>query len=192
MEMDALGAFASEDRQTVEYARRLKTVRARYEVSRWSVLLSVFAAGVVVGAFIASSESRVPGGTLSASVSTPGVSAPAESEPPAASPTTGAAEAVGTALVSPAPPSPTDPGPPPAPRRAPGHRGTLIVSSQPGGASVFVNGRLAGRTPLVMDALPVGSRAVRVSLDGYAPWSRGVSVVANRSTTVSANLDRSN
>jgi hypothetical protein len=42
----------------------------------------------------------------------------------------------------------------------------------------------------VLKALPVGSRAVRVTLNGYAPWSRGVTVVANRSTTVSAQLDR--
>ena len=100
--------------------------------------------------------------------------------------------AVGTALV---PPPSVAPAPAaPAPRleaspRAPGHRGTLVVTSQPRGASVFVNNRLAGRTPLVMTALPAGSRAVRLSLDGYAAWSRGVSVVANQSTTISAKLE---
>ena len=103
--------------------------------------------------------------------------------------------AVGTALVVP-PPSVAPAPAAPAPRleaspRAPGHRGTLVVTSQPRGASVFVNNRLAGRTPLVMNALPAGSRAVRLSLDGYAAWSRGVSVVANQSTTISAKLELS-
>jgi hypothetical protein len=65
----------------------------------------------------------------------------------------------------------------------------LIVTSQPGGASVFVNNRLAGRTPLVMNAVPAGSRAIRLNLDGYDAWSRGVSVVANQSTTITAKLE---
>ena len=52
-----------------------------------------------------------------------------------------------------------------------------------------MNNRLAGRTPLVMKAVPAGSRAVRLSLDGYAAWSRGVSVVANQSTAITAKLE---
>lgn len=63
------------------------------------------------------------------------------------------------------------------------------MTSQPVGASVYVNNRLAGRTPLVMKAVPAGSRALRLSLDGYAAWSRGVSVVANQSTTITAELE---
>ena len=67
-------------------------------------------------------------------------------------------------------------------------RGSLRVTSQPAGASVFINNAFAGRTPLVVRTMTVGSRAVRVSLDGYAPWSRGVRIVANESTTVAAEL----
>jgi hypothetical protein len=69
-------------------------------------------------------------------------------------------------------------------------RGTLIVTSSPRGASVFINNDFAGRTPLTLQAIPAGSRAVRVRLDGYSTWSRGVSIVANRSTTVAAELTR--
>ena len=72
----------------------------------------------------------------------------------------------------------------------PGHRGTLVVRSTPAGASVFINNRPAGRTPLVMRSMPVGSRAVRLTLNGHANWSRGVQVVAGQSTTVVARLDR--
>jgi hypothetical protein len=168
-------------------SQRLKTQHLRREVSRWTIRFSLFAAGVAVGVLTASpvSESNTsrpvtppPGPESSAVPTTVGGTSP---------------EAVGTVLVAPPPPPvPTPAVPPtnaPLPARAPTHRGTLIVTSQPRGASVFVNNRLAGQTPLVMNALPAGSRAVRLSLDGYAAWSRGVSVVANQSTTITAKLE---
>ena len=68
------------------------------------------------------------------------------------------------------------------------YRGSLRVTSEPAGAGVFINDSFAGRTPLVIRTMPVGSRAVRVTLDGYASWSRGVRIVANESTTVAAQL----
>ena len=83
----------------------------------------------------------------------------------------------------------------PAPSRqrnqSSGSHGTLVVTSNPRGANVFINNDFAGRTPLTLRSLPAGSRAVRVGLDGYAPWSRGIRVVANQSTTVAAVLTRS-
>jgi hypothetical protein len=55
---------------------------------------------------------------------------------------------------------------------------------------VFINNDYAGQTPLVVRAMDIGSRAVRLRLEGYEPWSRGVRVVANESTTVTADLTR--
>ena len=168
--------------------RRLKTVRIRPEVSRWTIRFSIFAVGVAVGVLTPPLGNR---SNTSSQLTPSAASVPAEARPmPAAG---NSPVAVGTALVVP----PVAPAPAaPAPRleaspRAPGHRGTLVVTSQPRGARVFVNNRLAGQTPLVMKALPAGSRAVRLSLDGYAAWSRGVSVVANQSTTISAKLELS-
>jgi hypothetical protein len=68
------------------------------------------------------------------------------------------------------------------------YRGSLRVTSTPRGAAVFINGDSAGTTPLVLRNLPVGSRAVRVSMDGYERWSRAVQVVANQRTEVNAVL----
>ena len=68
------------------------------------------------------------------------------------------------------------------------HRGRLVVSSSPAGASVFINNQFEGRTPLVVRSIPAGSRAIRVTLDGYDSWSRGIRIVANRSTNISAQL----
>ena len=67
-------------------------------------------------------------------------------------------------------------------------RGSLVVTSQPAGASVFINNEYAGVTPLSIREMPAGSRAVRVRLDGYAPWSRAVRIVAHQSARVAAQL----
>ena len=70
------------------------------------------------------------------------------------------------------------------------YRGSLALRSAPQGARVFVNGALVGSTPLVLENLPVGSRAVRIEADGYERWSTSTQVVANQQTHVSATLAR--
>ena len=72
--------------------------------------------------------------------------------------------------------------------RRPQFRGSLIVNSRPSGARVFVNGRNVGQTPLVLRNQPAGSRAIRVALDGYEPWSSAVRVVADTETRLRAEL----
>jgi hypothetical protein len=69
-------------------------------------------------------------------------------------------------------------------------RGSLAVSSSPQGAQVFINGVSVGATPLLLRDLPVGSRAVRVELQGHARWSSQVRVVANERTLAVAELRR--
>lgn len=72
----------------------------------------------------------------------------------------------------------------------PSYQGSLAFRSAPQGARVFVNGAFVGATPLVLENLPVGSRAVRIEADGYQRWSSSTQVVANRQTSVSATLGR--
>jgi hypothetical protein len=66
--------------------------------------------------------------------------------------------------------------------------GTLVVTSEPQGAEVSINGVSQGRTPLKIRGLPAGSRVVRLDLDGYERWSWAVAVVANMQTPVSVKL----
>jgi PEGA domain len=73
---------------------------------------------------------------------------------------------------------------------SPGYRGSLVLRSAPEGARVFVNGALVGSTPLILENLPVGSRAVRIEADGYQHWSTSTQVVANQETHLSATLAR--
>jgi PEGA domain-containing protein len=70
------------------------------------------------------------------------------------------------------------------------YRGSLAFQSAPQGAQVFVNGAFVGSTPLILENLPVGSRAVRIEADGYQRWSTSTRVVANQQTRVSATLGR--
>jgi serine/threonine-protein kinase len=71
-------------------------------------------------------------------------------------------------------PRPASPAPTPAPARspAPAHptssTGRLVVHSTPTRASVTVNGRWRGRTPLTLDDLAFGHYVVRVVQPGYA------------------------
>ena len=69
------------------------------------------------------------------------------------------------------------------------YRGGLKIDSQPAGATVFVNNQRVGQTPIALPSLSAGSRAVRLELNGHAPWSRSVRIVANQSTRVSARLE---
>jgi hypothetical protein len=79
----------------------------------------------------------------------------------------------------------------PASATPPRFRGVLAVGSRPAGARVALNGQPVGTTPLVLTNLEVGSRAVRLTLDGYQPWTSAVRVVANQRTNLSATLQPS-
>jgi outer membrane receptor protein involved in Fe transport len=65
--------------------------------------------------------------------------------------------------------------------------GSLVVSSDEPGALVEVDGRPLGFTPLVFDT-PVGRHALRLSLAGYKPIKREVTVVNGREQRVEVTL----
>lgn len=144
-----------------------------------------FAGGVVLGAVV-----MQPFGNRHS----PQSSTAAVSSPQVTTASTSAPSPVATTLI--APPrevaaTPQDPRPDGA--SAPGtvtkYRGGLRIDSHPVGATVFVNNQRVGQTPIALSSLPVGSRAVRVELNGYAAWSRVVQIVANQSASVSAHLE---
>jgi PEGA domain-containing protein len=54
--------------------------------------------------------------------------------------------------------------------------GSLLVESDPAGASVYVDGRLAGETPLTLQAIAVGVHRVQLARAGYLENSRLVMV----------------
>jgi len=56
--------------------------------------------------------------------------------------------------------------------------GSLSVASVPAGASLMVNGRLVGATPVRLDGLPTGNYVVRLEKYGCRPVSRCVEIGA--------------
>jgi hypothetical protein len=116
--------------------------------------------------------------------------ADARSPEAASHPTSGVAQ--GAPAIPPAPTSPTQMTAntvrvnPTAHER--GYFGSLMVTSDPEGADVSVDGVPQGRTPLAIAKLNIGSRVVRVELPGHQRWSWAVSVVANRRTPIAVRL----
>jgi hypothetical protein len=70
--------------------------------------------------------------------------------------------------------------------------GRLIITSEPTGATVLINQRPVGVTPLDLSRYPASSYAVWVQQEGYQRWTAGVSVPANAVTRVRAQLRKAN
>src|SRR6185436_15590098 len=66
--------------------------------------------------------------------------------------------------------------------------GSLLVESEPAGASVYVDGRLAGETPLTLPSIAAGVHRVRVVRLGYLENSRLVTVKSGTRATLRAQL----
>jgi hypothetical protein len=66
--------------------------------------------------------------------------------------------------------------------------GALDVQSEPAGANVFVDGKLAGRTPVQVATLDPGDHRVRVVKDGFLENARVVGVGAGETRSVHVKL----
>ena len=70
--------------------------------------------------------------------------------------------------------------------------GALRVESRPSGASVLLDGRVIGTTPLQIADLEPGPHQVRIELPGHRPWTTSTTIVAGQSVRVAASLEESN
>jgi hypothetical protein len=68
--------------------------------------------------------------------------------------------------------------------------GTLVIESRPEGASVLIDGRPVGTTPLSLAGLSTGGHAVRLERDGYRIWTASVSISAGEQNRVTASLEK--
>ena len=67
--------------------------------------------------------------------------------------------------------------------------GSLQVDSRPAGANVFVDGKPAGKTPLVLESLRLGDHGIRLELEGYRPWNSSARITAGARSRVAASLE---
>lgn len=84
--------------------------------------------------------------------------------------------------------SPKPAGTPAAAARPAATTGTLVIESRPAGATVVIDGKTRGVTPLTIDALAPGDYRVSLSLAGYQPFATTVRVVAGERTRAAASL----
>ena len=83
---------------------------------------------------------------------------------------------------------------PPAKAAAPtvpkAESGSLVVESRPAGASVFLDGRRVGTTPLVLGTVKAGQYTIGLDIDGYKRWATSVRVTSGERSRVAASLER--
>lgn len=80
--------------------------------------------------------------------------------------------------------------PPPATTKPAALVGSLSISSRPAGATVTLDGRVVGVTPLTLPGVAAGPHAVKLLLEGYRTWSVSAQVVAGQAKRVNASLER--
>ena len=78
---------------------------------------------------------------------------------------------------------------PTSPAEAP-TAGTLMVISQPSGATVYVNDDQVGRTPVTLASIPPGAYQVRVELEDHPVWSSSVRIEAGGSEKLIAFIEK--
>jgi Protein kinase domain/PEGA domain len=88
-----------------------------------------------------------------------------------------------------APPAATRTAPPP-PAATPTGPTLLIVESRPAGASVFLDGKPIGATPLALEGVSAGEHAIHLELPGYNRWASAVRIVSGARNRVAASLER--
>jgi hypothetical protein len=97
-------------------------------------------------------------------------------------------ERVGRAAATPAPKSGAGRAAPAAPA-ATVFTGTLYVDSRPRGATVFLDNRSVGQTPLSLPEVSIGTHVVRLEMAGKKSWSTTTRVVAGATARVTGSLD---
>jgi hypothetical protein len=70
---------------------------------------------------------------------------------------------------------------------SPASTAKVMVSSEPTGGDIYVDGNFMGNTPSLIE-LPAGSHTIRVEAKGEKPWSRTVTLTAGSKVTIQAVL----
>jgi hypothetical protein len=70
----------------------------------------------------------------------------------------------------------------------PAETGSLIINTTPTGASVMVDGRDAGLSPVTLAGLAPGNHTIAITRDGYTPVTRQVEIIAGTAVPVTVVL----
>jgi len=78
--------------------------------------------------------------------------------------------------------------PPIVPTQSPSGTGSISILSFPTGALVYLDGELKGFTPITIKDISIGSHLVKLTKIGYNDHTTSVTVIAEKTNTVSATL----
>jgi hypothetical protein len=67
---------------------------------------------------------------------------------------------------------------------------TMSIDSRPDGASVRLDGKVIGTTPMTLSDVGPGEHTVSIELAGFRRWTTSVKVVAGEPNRVAASLER--
>jgi serine/threonine protein kinase len=70
-----------------------------------------------------------------------------------------------------------------------GDTGTLVVESRPDGATIFLDGKRIGTTPLTLD-VKVGNYTVGLDIPGYKRWASTVKINSGERSRLAASLEQ--
>ena len=76
------------------------------------------------------------------------------------------------------------------PPTAPAGVGTVIITSEPDGAEIFVDDKFHGNTPATLKLIP-GTHAILLKFPGRADWRRTLEITKSSKTSLKAALERS-
>ena len=80
--------------------------------------------------------------------------------------------------------------PPPPSAGGAAETGALSVDSRPVGASVFIDGKLVGTTPLLIPTINAAGHTIAMELSGYKRWTSSVTITPGERTRVAASLEQ--
>ncbi len=150
----------------------------------WAATAAIGAAGVALGLV----GGYYWGAARAGRAAAPPVAAVVPERTPVAEPSAATTSAQTTAAENLPPPAPASR---PAERQAPAAtRGSLFVDSRPQKASVIMDGRAAGQTPLLIEELSPGKHSVLIQLKGHRPVPSKVAIVAGEQTKLAVSLER--
>jgi hypothetical protein len=69
--------------------------------------------------------------------------------------------------------------------------GTLVISSKPAGAAVYLDTVMVGNTPLTLNTVTPGAHTIEVRSPGYQPNTVGVTVDSGKTTEITPELVKS-
>jgi serine/threonine-protein kinase len=68
--------------------------------------------------------------------------------------------------------------------------GALFIESRPVGASVLIDGKPSGTTPMLLEGLNAGDHVIHIDASGYRRWTSSVRIVMGERARVAASLER--